>query len=406
MENSKQRVNPDSLLARVNQRKEAVGTALRDVPYEILVDPGTKVLDAAMGGGHYLAEVLRLRVEAGVPTKEAAKTLYGCESSLVYLNHAKWKLNLQDANLAILKVSQLSKLGMKFNVILGNPPYQDANNKAKDQKLWMKFVQAYFDLLEEGGYMSILTPNSLVGKTKVPAILRKRFTSDFSLLSMDHTANDYFKVSVSIAQWLAVKTPYKGVTRVKDHKGSREVDLRVELPLPSEKIHTQALAEKIYESVRSGVLPTLRTNLATPDLPVSDTGLYKTYVSGRNKFYMADSPTPDNGEWKTVFSYSATYKQWYVTQDNVCGSHRLVLVETPEEGVKVGEMLMRPLMRFYLDTWRKTAGYTPAIKNRDCLPDLRGMTDNEVYTKLSLTQDEVQIITDHYDEYPNMERVL
>jgi hypothetical protein len=406
MENSKQKVNPDSLLARVNQRKEAVGKALKDVPYEILVNPETKVLDAAMGGGHYLAEVLRLRVEAGVPPEKAAKTLYGCESSLVYLNHAKWKLNLQNVNLAILKVSQLSKLGMKFDVILGNPPYQDANNKAKDQKLWMKFVQAYFNLLKDGGYMSILTPNSLVGKTKIPAALRKRFTSDFSLLSMDHTANDYFKVSVSIAQWLAVKTPYQGVTKVKDHKGSREIDLRVELPVPSEKIHTQALSEKIHEAVRSGVLPTLSTDLATPNLPASDTGTYKTYVSGRNKFYMADSPTLDNGKWKTVFSYSATYKQWFVTQDNVCGSHRLVFVETPEEGVEVGEMLMRPLMRFYLDTWRKTAGYTPAIKNKDCLPDLRGMIDNKIYDMLGLTKDEIQIIIDHYNEYPDMERVL
>ena len=406
MKSSTLKVKPDSLLARINQRREAVGMALRGVPYETLVNPDTKILDAAMGGGHYLAEVLRIRVEAGVPPEEAAKTLYGCESSLVYLNHAKWKLNLQGANLAILKVSQLFKLGMKFDVILGNPPYQDANNKAKDQKLWMKFVKAYFDLLKDGGYMSILTPNSLVGNTKVPAALRKRFTSDFSLLSLDHTANDYFKVGVSIAQWLAVKTPYKGVTRVKDHKGSRDIDLRVELPVPSEKIQTQALAEKIYESVKSGVLPTLSTDLATPDLPVSDTGTYKTYVSGRNKFYMADSPTPDNGKWKTVFSYSATYKQWFVTQDNVCGSHRLVPVETPEEGVKVGEMLMRPLMRFYLDTWRKTSGYTPAIKNRGCLPDLCGVTDSEVYAKLGLTEDEVQIITDHYDEYPDMERVL
>jgi hypothetical protein len=270
----------------------------------------------------------------------------------------------------------------------------------------MKFVQAYFDLLKDGGYMSIVTPNTIVGKTKIPAALRKRFTSDFSMVSLDHTANDFFKVSVSIVQWLAIKTPYKGQTLVLDRKGKREIDLRDELPVPSEKIQTQALAEKIYESVKSGVLPVLRTDLATPDLPLSESGEYKTYESGRNKYYMASSPTPDFGKWKAVFSYSATYKQWFVTKDNVCGSHRLVLVDTPEEGLKIGETLMRPLTRFYLDTWRRTAGYTPSIKNRDCLPDLREITDEEVYSKLNLTPEETQIILDHYNEYPHMERVL
>jgi hypothetical protein len=50
---------------------------------------------------------------------------------------------------------------MKFDVIVGNPPYQtksDADN-VKTQPLWHKFVSKSFELLKEGGYLCMVHPS-------------------------------------------------------------------------------------------------------------------------------------------------------------------------------------------------------------------------------------------------------
>jgi predicted RNA methylase len=295
---------------------------------------------------------------------------------------------------------------MQFDVIIGNPPYQDANNKARDQKLWMKFVDKSFALLADGGYLAMVTPRTIVGATKIPAKFRDRFTSDFSLDSVNHTSGDYFKVGVDICHWFARKVPYSGVTKVTDANGSREIDLREELPIPSDKVSTQALAEKIYAIIKSGSVPVLPAKLPEDDFSASGEGGYKTYMSGRNKFIFSDRQSSDYGKWKIAFSYSATYKQWFVTKDNVGGSHRVVLVDSPEAGVEIGNTLLTPLVQFYLDTWRKTSGYTPAIKNQGCLPDLRNLSEEQVSNMFELTDSEQAIIEGHYTQYKQIPRIL
>jgi hypothetical protein len=50
---------------------------------------------------------------------------------------------------------------MKFDVIVGNPPYQtksDADNR-KTQAIWDKFVQKSFELCKDGGYVCLVHPS-------------------------------------------------------------------------------------------------------------------------------------------------------------------------------------------------------------------------------------------------------
>jgi hypothetical protein len=63
-----EKVIPSSLLNRIGtQPADLVSDLLAYVPREVLINPATRVADLAMGGGDYLAAVLKLRLDAGVP---------------------------------------------------------------------------------------------------------------------------------------------------------------------------------------------------------------------------------------------------------------------------------------------------------------------------------------------------
>jgi hypothetical protein len=296
---------------------------------------------------------------------------------------------------------------MKFDVVIGNPPYQDSSTDSKDKKLWTKFVFKSLELLKEEGYLSFLTPNSLVGRTRMPAKMRKLFSGEYSLLWMNHDSDAYFKVGVGICSWCVQKTPYKGKTEVISSNSSEVIDLRTELPLPSEKKRQDNICEKIYANTIKSSTPKLNKKELDIELSRDNSGKNIVYYAGRNKFYRTNDESDNFGEWKVVFSFSATYKQWFVTKENVTGNNFYVTVDTPEQGIEIGNTLMHPVMTFYIDNWRRTSGFTPAIANKDSLPDIRGLSDSEVHELFQLTEQEVSYINSTVKPYSkNLQRIL
>jgi hypothetical protein len=252
-----------------------------------------------------------------------------------------------------------------------------------------------------------LTPNSLVGRTRLPAKRRAQLSTDYSLDWVDHNANTYFpQVGVDICSWCVTNRPYTGVTTVIDGKKQENIDLREELPTPLNLKKVDSLAEKIYAHIGDhGIIALERQYNDVDQVPVED-GEYLNYYSGRNKSFRTNDVCKNTGKLKVVFSFSATYKQWFITSANVSGSNLYVEINSVEEGLEIGSTLMHPVMMFYLDNWRRTAGYCPAIRNVGALPDIRGLSDEQIAEKLELTPDEVDYIMSEYVPYKSMERVL
>ncbi len=167
------------------QPGQAVKEVLSSVPNSILLDCTKTVADLAMGDGSYLAEIAKMRVANGATLEEAQATLYGFESSLVYLAAAKKLNGLQYANLAIMKPEKdLDLLDMKFDVIIGNPPYASGANN----RFFAKFFEKAAELLNDGGWFAMLAPTKggLVG-------------SEYSRKPLDQLG--WFKIKLGMRKW-------------------------------------------------------------------------------------------------------------------------------------------------------------------------------------------------------------
>lgn len=51
------------------------------------------------------------------------------------------------------------EINMKFDVVIGNPPYQKKVGPKKTEAIWPKFVEKSFEICKEGGYVSLIHPS-------------------------------------------------------------------------------------------------------------------------------------------------------------------------------------------------------------------------------------------------------
>ena len=107
---------------------------------------------------------------------------------------------------------------MKFDVIVGNPPYQDGSQTGGQNKIYMLFCKQALSLLSENGKLAFVTPTS-VAKTS------KRFTLENlpGLKYINYTADNYFTVGIEICSWM-IDREYRGSVTLKSNVGEEEVD--------------------------------------------------------------------------------------------------------------------------------------------------------------------------------------
>ena len=180
---------------------------LDKLPEEVFKSKTTKFLDPAMGGGQFCyATEDRLR-RYGHNDENISQRVFGFESVIMDIRFAvnKYKLLGQYSIVNPTTFLETETLGMKFDVILGNPPYQ--GKAALHQQFFNKSV----DLLKDGGHLSIIQPATPYFNKKEK---KKKPEADMleNVLKYDTSIRivrpDAFK-NASIQNYLAVTTLVK-----------------------------------------------------------------------------------------------------------------------------------------------------------------------------------------------------
>jgi hypothetical protein len=130
-------------------------------------NPNLKILDPSCGRGTFLLAVAEKLEQVGHSRKHIVKNmLYGVDVDKVQaMITARALAMFYDGVINITTENTLEKVwDMKFDVIVGNPPYQSEKGTGT-QPLWPLFVNKAFSMLSATGHLAMITPNKWCGHT-------------------------------------------------------------------------------------------------------------------------------------------------------------------------------------------------------------------------------------------------
>lgn len=140
--------------------EDLVAEMLNQLPSSIWTSTTATFFDPAIGGGQFVKEIERRLRAAGHNESNIHKRVFGFEESELHIRFAVNKHNLvgQYIKTPYDKFLELDD-SMKFDVIVGNPPYQDASGQ---NTLYPKFYAKAVSLSKDNGYIAMITPPAII----------------------------------------------------------------------------------------------------------------------------------------------------------------------------------------------------------------------------------------------------
>lgn len=147
---------------------------------------------------------------------------YAPEDIWIWENDSRHIYTIKQINARINVTNDLQELedkGMRFDVVIGNPPFQDGSNKDKASRLWTRFWAKVLYLAKDDGVVSLITPTTWCSPSNDFKSKSEGYQGDVRLW-------DTFNRFTSIADVDGVKSYFPGVGstfgRVTVYKSGRD----------------------------------------------------------------------------------------------------------------------------------------------------------------------------------------
>ena len=166
---------------------------IEKIPDEVWKDTSTTILDPAAGSGTFLVAAYWKMIQAGDTHENIiSNRLFACEINLVYLKIIKDKLGIK--NIYDKDFLQLD-LDMKFDVIIGNPPYQLKESNSRNTKLL--FTEFTYKAKEVGRHVLFVIPSNYLEGNKGPLKTFRKFIKCNGLEFISEDKSEYFEVNTA-----------------------------------------------------------------------------------------------------------------------------------------------------------------------------------------------------------------
>lgn len=271
---------------------------------------------------------------------------------------------------------------MKFDVIVGNPPYQDGTQSGGQNKIYNQFSKKTLELLKHSGTISFVTPTSVLKESK-----RFSLVNMDGLKIVDFRANNHFDVGIGICWWMIDKT-YQGPVTVYNNQG-------VSTQSNTNVIYDYSVVNKdfaiIYESLKKHTdIPSKRMfkqNNFGPALSKSKSrdhiySLYKleekqlklTYWSSRRPYY-------DSVKKLSIgMTKSLTDDACYVGTEDFDPGYMTINVEDDQEVANIKSFIFSEYFIEHCNKWKSLDGYgyNYGLKYLPPFDKTKSWTNNEV----------------------------
>lgn len=128
---------------------------LDQIPETLFVSSTTTFLDPAMGGGQFLKAVISRLRKYGHSDENISNRVFGYESNKMRVNFAKKQCDY----IGVFEAKNFLEEDMskKFDVIVGNPPYQSGKGNGS-HPIYKDFFEKAMELSVDNGIVAMITP--------------------------------------------------------------------------------------------------------------------------------------------------------------------------------------------------------------------------------------------------------
>jgi len=348
------------------------------IPDSVLLKVDVKILCVAAGHGTEAKILARRMRELGKTRAEIKDSIYLLDKYMMFTNALEMRGFTNVIQCDFLKW----ETDMKFDVVVGNPPYQDSDSSAHNKKLWHSFTDVALSI---GDLIAFVTPSSWVyADTSQMNSIRRKITRAGHVSSVVDTTH-HFNVGVDTCYWIV------------DTKKPSNDTLINGTPYPLHKMpfktENDIIADCIYDKLKSYTSIEFKSfNGDITRNQVCDAGDHLIYFSGNKPMY-TNSHVDGAGVGKFVAPFSASpHNVFWTTEATGMLNQTIICDEATAEEYKA--MWKLNVVKFFINTYRKTSGFTPAIRN-GLIPDLRGYDNQQSYDVLDLTDEEIAYIEDN-----------
>jgi hypothetical protein len=213
-----------------------VSEMLDQLPEHVWRDSKLTFFDPAMGGGQFLTEIVKRLRAQGHSDRNIRSRVFGVESNEGRINFFQMKgLPVQTA-VGGVDFDCAKEFGLKkFDVVVGNPPYQnttDSKSGNTQGDFWFQFLLKVKKLTVHGGYIAFITPVSWtgIGSYGTARFKLNEFIKD-NPIWIDFDTSKFFNVGIKTCAYV-IKMGYQGTSKIKNVDGIFELRINDYTILP------------------------------------------------------------------------------------------------------------------------------------------------------------------------------